>query len=108
MITNHADEIQKALNAHRALAILQLLEGPLRGGANERLLTSIFEMIQLRTSRAELRLILDFLDREGAICTTEVEGLIVIELRYHGHEIATGLVLVEGIEKPKPEAPYLG
>lgn len=108
MISNHTDEIQQALNAHRALAILQLLEGPLRGGANERLLTSIFEMIQLRTSRAELRSILDFLDREGAISSTEVDGLIVIELRYHGHEIATGLVSLEGIEKPKPEAPYFG
>lgn len=36
MIANHTDEIQQALSAHRALAILQLLEGPLRGGANER------------------------------------------------------------------------
>jgi len=107
MISNHADQIQQSINAHRALTILQLLDGPLRGGANERLLTAVFEMIQLRTSRAELRSILDFLDREGAISTSLVEDLIVVVLKYHGHEIATGLVFVEGIEKPKPETSYL-
>ncbi|HUD95089.1 hypothetical protein [Sphingobium sp.] len=107
MIANHTDEIRQGLSAHRALTILQLLDGPLRGGTNERLLTALFEMIQLRTSRAELRSILDFLESEGAISTTVVEGLTVIVLKYHGHEIATGLVSIEGIEKPKPDASYL-
>lgn len=106
MICNQKAAVQKGLCEHRAMAVLQLLDGPLHGGGNDRLLISVLEALGLRTTRVEMHELLDFLEREGAIAMSKHDGLNVIELRNHGHEIATGLVVVEGIEKPTPEATY--
>jgi|GEM_PF-6083873 len=49
------------------------LNEPLRGGANDRVLIAIFEEIKLRASMGEMRALLDFLEREGAIAISMYE-----------------------------------
>lgn len=106
MTANRENPVREAMRAHRAMAILRLLDGELGGFANNELLATILGVLGLRTSCGELRELLSFLEREGAVELTDRETLTVIRLRRHGQELAQGLVAGEGIERPAADCPY--
>ena len=101
-IANSQDAIREAVQAHKAMAILRLLDGDLlRGSANDQLLGTALGLLGLRTSRAEVGELLDLLEREGAIHSSRTKELLVVQLKHHGQELARGLVIGEGIESPQ-------
>ena len=106
MTANSPDQVRQALRAHQAMVILRLLDGALLGTANDRMLATILDVLGLRTARAELKEMLDLLEREGAVETTQRDTLVVVRLKHHGHELAQGLVTADGIERPSAECPY--
>lgn len=84
MLPSHADAVRHAFDACKRDSHLN---GPLRGGANDRVLIAIFEEIKLRASVAEMRALLDFLERKAQSLSPCMRSLIVIELKQYDHEL---------------------
>lgn len=101
-IANSQGAIAEAARAHKAMTILRLLDGDvLRGAANDQLLQTLLSLLGLRTSKDEIREVIDDLEKEGAIQSSPAEELLVVQLTHHGHELALGLVRADGIERPQ-------
>lgn len=103
-IGNSQDAMVEAVQAHKAMAILQLLDGDvLRGSANEHIIGVGLDLLGLRTSRAEIRKLIELLEKEGAIRSSRADDLLVFQLKHHGRELAQGLVFAQGIERVRLE-----
>lgn len=101
-----AEDLARAIAAHRALAILRLLAGPLKGGANDRLLLGLLGTIGLRCSSRELEGSLHALARIGAVELEPREGLLVVALRPFGTELAQGVERADEVEPPPADYPF--
>lgn len=102
LLANSQDAIAEAVQAHKAMAILQLLDGDvLRGSANDQIMVTALDLLGLRTSRTEMRKLIDLLDREGAIRSSSTDELLVFQLKHHGRELAQGLVFSDKIERAR-------
>lgn len=100
LLANSQDAIAEAVQAHKAMAILRLLDGDvLRGSANDHLMVVALDLLGLRTSRAEMRQLIELLEKEGAIRSSWAEKLLVFQLAHHGRELVEGRVFAEGIER---------
>ena len=62
--------------------------------------------IGLVSTRTELNEAISNLERLGLIKTETVEGLIVLELRERGQDVACGRELADGVSRPEPECRY--
>lgn len=104
---NDSDEILRAtIAAHRTLAILRLLNGELRGAANDRLLRDLLSHLGLNSSYQEVSDAIDMLERAGALSSSRKQELTVVELTRVGADIAEGRAEANGVAKPGPECPY--
>jgi hypothetical protein len=106
LLANSQDAIAEAVQAHKAMAILRLLDGDvLRGSANDHIMAVALDLLGLRTSRAEMRQLIELLEKEGAIRSSSADELLVFQLKHHGRELAQGLAFTDRIERPPLKGP---
>lgn len=101
-----AENLHRAVAAHRAFVILRLLAGPLNGGANDRLLVSLLQTMGIRSSSRELEDCLHRLERIGALRIEPREGLLVASLCRLGAELAEGVERNDEVEPPPIGYPF--
>lgn len=106
MIPNEPNSLDATIRAERGLAILRLLNGDLRGAANDRLLAVCLAVLGFRCGRVVLCEQLDALERGGLIKLERQSSLVVLELTRLGAEVADGVERAVGVAVSSPECPY--
>lgn len=87
----------------RRLAILQLLQRDPDYSINDQLLQQLLAAQGHGVSLAVVRADLAWLEQLGLVTTNELPGCTVALLRNEGVDVATGVSVVPGIARPRPE-----
>ncbi len=103
---NSVDPIVRLKSEHQALAVLRVLSRLSGFASNERLLHDWLQSIGLVADREQLIGLLVNLQRSALLVLDEIDGLTVVRLTAKGHEVARGIVQVDGVLRPPPECPY--
>ena len=103
---NAVEQHDRTKSEHRALAILRALDRSPGYKVNSAVLLDWLRSIGLVSTRTELNEAISNLERLGLIKTETVEGLIVLELRERGQDVACGRELADGVSRPEPECRY--
>jgi hypothetical protein len=98
--------MKQVVQAHRALAILRLLNGQPGRTSNDCVLGDCLKLLALTCGRDELRAELDKLERSGLIEIQRRSDLLVPTLTGRRTEAAEGTIVVEGVQLPAPDCPY--
>jgi hypothetical protein len=103
---NEVEPVKRIVQEHRALAILRLLNGQPGRTSNECVLLGCLALFGLTCGRDELGSQLDGLERSGLLTVEHRSDLRVLALTGRGTEVAEGIVVVEGVERPEADCPY--
>lgn len=87
----------------RRLAILQLLQRDPDYSINDDLIRRLLATQGHGVSIAVVRADLAWLEQLGLVSTNELPGCTVVLLRNEGVDVATGVSVVPGIARPRPE-----
>ena len=87
----------------RRLAILQLLQRDPDYSINDDLIRRLLATQGHGVSIAVVRADLAWLEQLGLVSTNELPGCTVALLRNEGVDVATGVSVVPGIARPRPE-----
>ena len=70
--------------------------------ANESILQTCLQTYGHKVSRDAVRTQLAWLREQGLVTLSDVSGCYVAEITGRGDEVASGLVTVPGVKKPRP------
>ncbi|BBV67834.1 hypothetical protein STW0522KLE44_42220 [Klebsiella sp. STW0522-44] len=70
--------------------------------ANESILQTCLQTYGHKVSRDAVRTQLAWLREQGLVTISDVSGCFVAEITGRGDEVASGLVTVPGVKKPRP------
>ena len=103
---NRLDPVKQIVREHRALAILRIVNRQVGRASNDGVLTDCLKLFGLTCGHEELRAEIDALEREGLLTVERTADIHVLELTRRGVEVADGIIIVEGVERPQPDCPY--
>lgn len=88
---------------HVRLAVLRALTTAAAHSANDSVLMTVMEQLGLPITRDQLRTQLGWLEEQGLVRLSRPhDGLVVVQLRERGGDVATGRAFVDGIQRPSP------
>lgn len=70
--------------------------------ANESILQTCLQTYGHKVSRDSVRTQLSWLKEQGLVSLSDVSGCYVAEITGRGDEVASGLITVPGVKKPRP------
>ncbi|WP_163446207.1 VpaChn25_0724 family phage protein [Escherichia coli] len=70
--------------------------------ANESILQTCLQTYGHKVSRDSVRTQLAWLKEQGLVSLSDVSGCYVAEITGRGDEVASGLITVPGVKKPRP------
>lgn len=70
--------------------------------ANESILQTCLQTYGHKVSRDSVRTQLSWLCEQGLVTLSDVSGCYVAEITGRGDEVASGLITVPGVKKPRP------
>ncbi|MDA8488554.1 VpaChn25_0724 family phage protein [Kluyvera sp. Awk 3] len=70
--------------------------------ANESILQTCLQTYGHKVSRDTVRTQLSWLREQGLVTLSDVSGCYVAEITGRGDEVASGLITVPGVKKPRP------
>ncbi|HFK4066917.1 TPA: ArsR family transcriptional regulator [Kluyvera ascorbata] len=70
--------------------------------ANESILQTCLQTYGHKVSRDSVRTQLAWLNEQGLVTLSDVSGCYVAEITGRGDEVASGLITVPGVKKPRP------
>lgn len=94
------EEYEKALRARRRRLILVFLQGSVDERASEQILRTLVGNSLVRITAERLRSDLDDLQQMDLIATEMVGDVMFAILRQKGKDVAEGIRVVPGIDKP--------
>lgn len=98
------NEFSKLQQADRRLVILRTMGEDPGYSVNEYVLRRFLEVMKHQISHDLLRSELAWLSEQGLVATSDVSGTMTAKLTARGLDVATGAVVVPGIQRPEPEA----
>ncbi|NOR71620.1 MAG: ArsR family transcriptional regulator [Methylomarinum sp.] len=87
----------------RRLAILQFLKDDPDYKVNDALLLELLASIGFGVSKNVLSADLMFLEESQLVSTSDIAGCTLVILRGNGYGVATGVSVIPGIARPRPE-----
>lgn len=90
--------------SHLRLTLLRLLAGAPGYRANSSILHSAAADFGFVTSRDRIKTELAWLAEQGCVTAADVMGLTVATLTARGHEVAEGMAIQPGVQRPAPGA----
>ncbi|TAN71601.1 MAG: ArsR family transcriptional regulator [Methylobacter sp.] len=94
---------QDTITSYRRLYILKTLKVSSDYRMSDMLLQAALNKIGLGVSMSVLRGDLAWLERQGLVATSKVGEMTMALLRKEGLDVADGLAIVPGIDRPQPE-----
>ena len=86
------------------LVILRALAEDTGGySANESILQSILIEFAHKVSRDKVKTQLNWLQEQGLVTLKETAGCLIATLSSRGLDVATGLITVPGVKRPRPK-----
>jgi hypothetical protein len=93
----------KLKQADRRQVILRTMAEDSAYGVNEYVLRRVLDSMKHTVSADLLRTDLRWLEEQGLLVTEDVSGTMVAKLTARGLDVASGAVLVPGVQQPMPE-----
>ena len=91
------------MSANRRLCILRVLDSQAGYGANDSVIQTVLESLGHRVPRDQVREDFTFLKDHGLVQLEVVSGRVwVAQATARGLDVANGLVIVEGVQRPSP------
>jgi len=90
------------IQEHQRLVVLRLLSEDLGYDLNESILQDGLGIYSLSISRDALRTQLAWLEEQGCITLSELQGTQLAKLTPRGLDIANGSAIQPGIKRPRP------
>jgi len=94
------NSMKTLLNEDQRLVLLRSIV-ECGGDANESILQSCLDAYGHRISRDLVKSHLCWLDEQGLITRTDINGLIVARITGRGEDVAEGRIKVDGVKKPR-------
>ena len=92
------------MNQAERLVILRALAEDTGGySANESIIHSILVEFAHRISRDKVKTQLSWLQEQGLVTLKETAGCLIATLTSRGLDVATGLITVPGVKRPRPK-----
>ncbi len=87
-------------NSHLRITVLRFLEGTGGRSANASLLASAATDYGVPATRDQVATQLAWLQEQGLVTNKDVGGLTVAKLTARGIDVATGMAIVPGVQRP--------
>ena len=97
------NEFARLKQADRRLVILRTMAEDPAYGVNEYVLRRVLETMKHSVSADLLRTDLLWLEEQGLVGTEDVAGTMVARLTARGLDVARGVTVVPGVQRPMPE-----
>lgn len=94
------EEYEAALRSKRRRLILLFLQASIDEKCSEQILLTLVSNALVRITEERLRSDLDDLQQMDLIATEMVGGVMFAVLRKKGHDVAEGIRVVPGVDKP--------
>jgi hypothetical protein len=103
---NEPSALEKIRAAHRNLVVLRALKALPAYRTNELVLRDILDHFGIPSAAEDLRAGLRSLEDLATITTDTNDALILVRLTQRGEDVASGLLVLDGVQRPGPECPY--
>ncbi len=97
------NEFARLKQEDRRLVILRTMAEDSAYGVNEYVLRRVLDTMKHTVSADLLRTDLRWLEEQGLVVTEDVAGTVVAKLTTRGLDVANGVVVVPGVQRPMPE-----
>lgn len=94
--------MKQIMQEHQRLVILRLLSEDLGYDLNESILQDGLAVYSLSISRDALRTQLAWLEEQGCITLSDLQGTQLAKLTARGLDVANGMATQPGIKRPRP------
>jgi len=96
-------EYAETLRRHARIAILRLLEDAPRYTSNASMMAALLPQLGISYTRDQIAGELSWLAEQGLVTTQQTAGLLMATATLRGIEVAQGIAIVPGVQRPSPQ-----